>query len=222
MKKYPMIAGVNDSNEYIGMPCVAFRKYDGSNLRFEWDVKKGWHLFGTRYRLFDKNDRDFGIAIDLFLQKYGSDVEKIFRKEKRFRGVKNIVCFCEFFGPYSFAGQHDPSHPAIMMGGCNGDNNPKNLVMFDVSIHKKGILGPNEFLDIFGNIDVAEVIYRGEFNYKLIKRVRNGEYSVFEGVVCKGIKGNSPHGLWMVKIKTLKYLNELKRRFSDDWLFHWE
>jgi hypothetical protein len=37
---------------------------------------------------------------------------------------------------------------------------------------------------------------------------------VCEGVICKGGTG---HRLWMGKIKTLAYLEELKRRFKDKW-----
>ena len=45
MEQYPHIEG--STKAPIGEPCIAFYKYDGSNLRFEWSPKKGWHKFGT-------------------------------------------------------------------------------------------------------------------------------------------------------------------------------
>jgi hypothetical protein len=43
---------------------------------------------------------------------------------------------------------------------------------------------------------------------QLVEDVKNGRYNVFEGVVAKG--GNSPKNMWMIKIKTKKYLKKLK------------
>jgi len=45
---YPSIRG--PAFEQLGQPCVAFHKYDGSNLRFLWQEAKGWFRFGTRYK----------------------------------------------------------------------------------------------------------------------------------------------------------------------------
>ena len=44
---YPSIAGL--SHVPLGEPCLAFHKYDGSNLRFFWSRRAGWHRYGTRY-----------------------------------------------------------------------------------------------------------------------------------------------------------------------------
>lgn len=43
-----------------------FDKIDDSNLHFEWNRKRGWHKFGTRTRLFNEADWQFGRAIPLF------------------------------------------------------------------------------------------------------------------------------------------------------------
>jgi hypothetical protein len=47
---YPSINGPTFA--FLGAPCLAFEKYDGSNLRFFWDQRRGWHSSGTRYRWF--------------------------------------------------------------------------------------------------------------------------------------------------------------------------
>jgi hypothetical protein len=219
MKEYPSIQSSNSRLTPIGLPCIAFHKYDGSNLRFEWNNKRGWSKFGTRHRLFDKSDPEFGCAVDIFMQKY-SGIEDIIKRDKQFRGAQEVTCYCEFFGPYSFAGQHDPKHPALIIGGCKGNNEPKDLILFDVAIHKKGFMTPREFINTFYSMPIAKVVYEGNLTKEFIEGVRN-EYPD-EGVVCKGVNGKAPHGIWRVKIKTLSYLAELKKRFAVDWEKYWE
>jgi len=215
MKEYPSILGPDDAPE---LPCIAFRKYDGSNLRFAWHRKRGWWQFGTRRRLFKATAADFGVAIELFQAKYAAGVEQVIRTDPHFKGVQEVLCYCEFFGPHSFAGVHDPSHPALGVA----HNDPKDVVLFDVNVHKKGLMSPRQFVDTFGHLPVAEVIYEGDFTAAFIQDVRDGKYPVDEGVICKGMDGPPPHGKWMRKVKTLRYLGELKRRFAADWQNYWE
>ncbi len=70
MKAYPSIPLSTDSRS-IGEPCIGFYKYDGSNLRWEWSKKQGWHKFGTRTRLFGKDEEPYNQAIPLFLETMG-------------------------------------------------------------------------------------------------------------------------------------------------------
>lgn len=203
MKEYPSILGPADAPN---SPCIAFYKYDGSNLRFEWHRKRGWSKFGTRTRLFDETDPDFGMAIAIFMEKYAQQLEHILRSEKEFRGCQEAIAYCEFYGPHSFAGQHN----ADILGVAS--NEPKELKLFDVNIHKKGLVGPRDFINIFSKLDIAEVIYEGNFNRQFIDDVKQGKYPVKEGVIAKGGRG---HTLWMRKVKTLAYLDELKNRFAD-------
>lgn len=64
MKDYPSIPG---SSKAPQLPCIAFKKYDGSNIRAEWSKKRGWYKFGTRTQLIDKTDLVFGVVPDLRL-----------------------------------------------------------------------------------------------------------------------------------------------------------
>lgn len=203
MKAYPSIPNVSG---FIGNPCIAFYKYDGSNLRAEFNRKSGWHKFGTRTRLFDKSDPDFGSAIEIFNRVYAEDLENLFKKEKLLRNAQSIIVYMEFFGANSFAGQHKES-------------DPKELILFDINVHKQGILSPNDFLDIFGHLKVAKVIYQGNLTQGFVNQVRNNEIDgLREGVICKG---GFSHKLWMCKIKTLSYLEELKKKYAD-WEKYWE
>jgi hypothetical protein len=218
MKEYPSILGPAGAEPW---PCFAFQKYDGSNLRFRWDRKAGWCQFGTRRRLFTAADPEYGQAVPLFLGKYAPGVEQVIRGDPHFRQAQEVICYCEFFGPHSFAGLHDPGHPVLAQAGVTG-NDPKDLVLFDVNVHRKGLLAPRHFLDVFGHLPVAAVVYEGELTPQFIAAVRGGTYPVQEGVVAKGLQGKAPHGIWMRKIKTAAYLAELKRRFGADWEQYWE
>ena len=214
MKQYISIDGPSKAPRQA---CYGFVKYDGSNIRAEWSKKRGWYKFGTRKCMIDESDPIFGRACTLFKAKYGDDLEKVFKSEKLFEGVRNVVVFFEFFGTKSFAGMHFPDETAW------------DVVLFDVSPHKKGLLGPKEFVDHFGHLKVAEVIYQGNLNEILIEDVRKenlnceSQYEIKtevpEGIVCKGGKG---HDLWMAKIKTERYKEELKKRYQMDWEKFWE
>lgn len=214
MKTYPSIIGPNKAPHN---PCYVFVKYDGQNIRCEWSRKRGWYKFGTRNRLLDEKDIVWGRSVELFKNKYGDDLERVFKTEKSFRSVDNVIVFSEFFGSKTLAGMHQP------------DETEWNVVLFDVNVHKKGILGPKEFLDIFGHLDVAELVFEGNMGPELIKNVREeliplaSQYEVRnevpEGVICKGGTG---HNLWMCKIKTNRYLQEIKSRYESDWIKHWE
>lgn len=202
MKEYPSIPG---SAKAPKEQCIAFYKYDGSNLRFEWQRKKGWCKFGTRHRLFDQTDEVFGEAIALFNETVAPKVDPILRKE--YRDAQEITAYCEFFGKESFAGQHKP-------------NDPKQLKLFDVNILKRGLVLPREFVKLFGKLDIAaEVVYEGNLNEQFIKDVKEGKYNLLEGVVCKG---GTKHNLWMCKIKTNAYLQKLKEVYADKWESYWE
>ena len=202
MYQYPHILGPNKAPH---LPCLAFEKIDGSNLRFEWSRKKGWLKFGTKHRLFDGTDEMFACAIELFDRKYAEQILRAVRDRKEYRNAERITAFVEFFGQLSFAGQH-------------AADDPKDVVLFDLQVHKKGLLGPREFLNLLGHLDTAALVYEGVLNDTLIQNVRAGlfpnRHAVNEGVVCKGGSG---HGLWMRKIKTTAYMDRLKNRFGDDW-----
>jgi hypothetical protein len=199
MNQYFHIPGYKDAPK--GLPCIAFDKLDGQNVRFEWTKKRGWYKFGTRRRLFDESDVEFGRSIPVFLNKYGDAIPKVLRDEKEYRGITEVIVFCEWVGPNSFAGIHDP-------------NDTLDVVLFDVNPYKKGIISPRQFIKHFGHLDIPRTIFVGNFNQEFINDVRKGRYDVKEGVVAKGNKpnGRPPHNYWCAKIKTLGWLAELKRK----------
>lgn len=200
MQQFPSIDG--SAKAPIGKPCIAFYKYDGSNLRWEWSPKQGWHKFGTRTQLFDATHEVFGEAIPIFMNGMGDEI--VARIKKIDRGIQRITAFTEFFGPGSFAGQHVPGEP-------------KELRLIDVFLFKKGFMNPRTFVNTFGDLPyAAQIVYEGNLNKQFIDEVRNGtKYNVWEGVVAKGED-------FQVKIKTGAYFTKLNEVYGTEYRNHWE
>lgn len=199
MKAYWSIPGPRQQD------CIAFSKYDGNNIRIEWSRKRGWYKYGTRKRMLDKSDERFGCAIPIFQETLADDLENVFKKEKLFRGARNVVVFCELWGLSSFCGVHAPGEKL-------------KLTPIDVSLHKKGIMLPRDFVNTFGHLDIAEVVHEGKFNHEFKEEVKS--WTETEGVVAKGVvlgkKKNPQHGLWMAKIKTRWWFEKLREKAKED------
>jgi len=198
MQQYPSIDG--SAKAPLGKPCIAFYKYDGSNLRWEWSPKKGWNKFGTRRQLFDATDPTYGRAIALF----NGIGDEIVDRVKRFnRDIQRITAFTEYFGPNSFAGQHV-------------ETDLMQLRLIDVFLFKKGFMAPRDFVKTFGDLPyAAEVVYDGNLNKQFIEDVKTGKYPVYEGVVAKGDD-------FMVKIKTDVYFKRLNEVYGTEYRNYWE
>lgn len=208
MLQYPEIPG--SSKAPLGKPCIAFYKYDGSNLRFEWTPKRGWYKFGSRTQLINQTDPILGPAIPYFLKTgMGSCINHIVNGIER--GVQRVIAFAEWYGPNSFAGVHDPKD--IKQGRME-------LKLIDISLYKQGFMRPRDFVRYFVN-DIRmtpwapQVIYDGNLNQSFIDDVRKGVYPVWEGVVAKGDG-------WMVKIKTDAYFKKLNEVYGTAYRLYWE
>jgi hypothetical protein len=79
---YPKIP---DSKNSPLEKCIAFDKYDGTNLHWVWESELGWYAFGTRRDRFDFDERgilDFNVAhpgleaaAELFIQNFAKPLE---------------------------------------------------------------------------------------------------------------------------------------------------
>ena len=202
MKIYPSIKGVKDSP--IGLPGIAFYKYDGSNVRFEWNSKKGFNKFGARRRLMDESDTLLGGCIPQFKNYHADELHEIFKGMR----LQKATVYMEWWSENSFAGSHA--------------NEPHYLTLIDVHLHPHGILGSRKFLKEFGHLPyAAEVVYEGNLNKEFIEKVRKNSLNraLNEGVV---FKGGDKHGMWMTKIKTWDYLSRLKKNYPERWKDYWE
>jgi hypothetical protein len=217
MKEYPSIPAAADllarTEDYLGRPFVAFEKLDGSNIRAEWDRKKGWHRFGSRRRLLDASQPFLGQAIQPILDGYAEGLAKAFADDPTLRQPQDATAYFEFLGPHSFAGLHDPADLGVPA------NEPFRVVLIDVNLHRRGFVPPEQFIERFGHLGIPRVVHRGVLTREFIAEVRAGKFGDGEGVVCKGGEG---HGRWTAKVKTDTYLRRLRAFFHDDWRLYWE
>lgn len=198
MKTYPSIVNSNAlPRSFVPHDMYVFAKLDGSNLRFEWSKKSGWYKYGTRTRLFDHTDEIFGPAINIFQDTLACPLDEIFKNQR----YESAVVFAEFYGKNSFAGLHDPTEN-------------KFLSLIDVAPYKKGILGPKEFVDLFGHLNIAKFLGVYFWDQDFIQEVRQGKFldDAFEGVVGKSGKD---HKLFMAKAKTQAWVDKVKERYGD-------
>ena len=199
MKSYPSIT----SEIEYGTKCIAFDKIDGSNIRAEWSLKKGFYKFGTRKRLLDTYDKVFGESIGLIheIEDYLSPIfEEILLDYGRNKKKETLIAFFEFSGKNSFAGRHlDEKH---------------TVTLLDVSVARKGLISPDRFIYYFNcglSINTPFVVYSGTITNDFVSSVRNSQHEgvTNEGVVCK-VSRNDGLLSSMFKIKTLEWKSSLK------------
>jgi hypothetical protein len=196
VKEYPTIS---PSKQY-GVSVYGFDKLDGSNVRAEWDRKKGFWKFGKRHGLLDDSNPHLTLAESLIQDTYGSILGKIFKDER----WTEATAFFEFWGSQSFAGSH-----------VEGDD--FRVTLFDVSVLKKGFLEPRAFLKLFKDVPHAGLLFQGNFNHEVEQEIREGrlEGMTFEGVVCKGACV-SPGRPLMFKVKSQAWFDKLKDYCKGD------
>lgn len=197
MKTYPSIPQ-SKGQKFRSIPnAIIFDKLDGSNLRFEWGRKSGWTKYGTRTQLFDESHVVFAPAISLFYTQWAEELEKIAKKQR----WEKMTAFFEFWGKSSFAGWHDLTEE-------------KNLTLIDISVHKQGIIGPREFLKLFGDLEIPVVLDECNWTRDCIQRVWDEEVAgiTFEGVVAKAGNG---HDLVMAKAKTKSWVEKVKAQYGN-------
>lgn len=214
MLYYPKIPG--SSTAPLGR-CVAFEKFDGTNLHWCWEREFGWHAFGTRrdeFNLTADGEAAFAAAhpgleeaAAVFRETLANPLESVLRHHPNYVSFTAVKAFTEFVGPNSFAGARDP-------------NDPKSVVLFDVWLDGYGFVSPVQFVTDFGHLDTPRVAYTDKLTGAFMEAVRSGKYYVSEGVVCKG--GSGGEDVWMVKVKTYAYLERLKRSFGAKWRDYWE
>lgn len=196
MKSYPSISKDIRHGVYI----YAFDKLDGSNIRAEWNLKKGFHKFGSRTQLIDQNNSPLGQSIEIIKSKYEKDLSDIFKKQRWI----DVLCFFEFHGPNSFAGIHYHEEHTV--------------TLIDVNPYKQGILEPSYFIKYFGHLDIPKVLYEGFASSDLFDQVKTSilPNMTLEGVVCKGPNDKKMKLPVMFKIKSQAWLDKLKEHCKEN------
>ena len=188
----------------MGLPIYAFGKIDGSNIRAEWSKKRGFYKFGSRSRLLGTDQPIISKAEGL-IREQEEPVARICNKNHWDR----IILFYEFAGAYSSFGNHI-------------ENDDHKVWLIDANPYKKGILPPREFIELFGEVRQAPLLYRGNCNNSFVLSVKNGTLDGLqqwspvgpEGVVCKTKgKGNT---ILMFKIKAESWYQRLREHCKGD------
>ena len=201
MKTYPSITTKIDfSKEYY-----LFDKLDGSNIRAEWSKKQGFYKFGSRTQLLTPEQANLYPAIERIksMKTYFGDL-----LSNKLAGYKydSAVCFFEWHGPQSFAGNHY-DHVDDMQA-----------TLIDVSVYKQGILNPETYVKMFSDCGLPKLLHKGKITEEIFQSVRNRtlEGMTFEGVICKeaGVNKHGRHA--MAKIKSNDWLNQLKEHCNGD------
>ena len=194
MKRYPSIDKIIRYDVHVFVQP----KYDGNNIRAEWNSKRGFYKFGSRTQLIDENTKPLGKSISIIRDKYEEDLTMVFKENK----WRDVICFFEYHGPNSFAGQHVESEI-------------QTVTLFDVNPYKRGIMEPREFIKTFSHLDIPAVLFEGRVNSAFVDKVKNSTLNgmTFEGCVCKGSDNGK---LVMFKIKSKAWLNKLKEYCKGD------
>lgn len=197
MKEYPSIP-----RDFFEIPnAYVFDKLDGNNIRVEWARKKGWSKFGCRHRLFDDSDPQFAGLKTIFMETAAEGLAKVAVDQR----WERVIVFGEFWGAKS-------------LRGIRVEGDPMFFTLFDVNPYKKGILGPREYLKLFGeNPKIPTAPFLGQFNWTrgFIDRVWNCDVPgvSFEGVVGKSGSG---HELVMAKAKTRPWIEAIRAMYSKE------
>ena len=140
----------------------------------------------------------FGGALALFCETLGEPIARVAVDE----GWTALVAYAEFWGPRSLGGRHEL-------------DDPKRLTLFDVAPHKRGLVGPERFLELFGDLDLPRHLGEHDWDQALLDRVRAGELEgvSFEGVVGKAGDG---HRLVMAKAKTQRWVDAILASYGED------
>jgi len=194
--------------------CIAFEKYDGTNIHFIWTPEMSFIGFGTRRDRFDTNykgNKDFanahlGLEEVVYEIKFNAYLQSLDTYlSVKYNNVKEIIIFTEFLGDKSFAGTHYP-------------NDEKRLILLDVMVGGR-MLPPENLIKDFSKFNLAKIIYKGKYTGQFVEDVRKGKYPVNEGVVVKGVVDGQ---VYMTKIKTDAYMKRLQTEFKDNWKDYWE
>lgn len=197
MKHYPSITKEIRPDIYI----YAFDKLDGSNIRAEWNSKRGFYKWGTRNQMIDEKTLPFCRAIPLIREKYEEHLTMVFKEQH----WKDALCFFEYWGPSSFAGTHNFEEKM-------------DVTLIDVNPYKEGILVPTQFIKLFGHLDIPKVCYEGHVTTELFDKVKQSTLKgmTFEGVVCKGANDKLTKMPIMFKIKSQAWLDKLREYVKGD------
>lgn len=220
MRHYDSITRIQDDGFLLGESVWAFNKLDGQNFAVKYNPrKKVFDAFGSKKRMVDENDEQFGNTVRYFKNSNIPDtlieiVKENSGKKGLFSGIDEITFYFEWFGEHSFAGRHDPSDEL-------------KLYLIDIFLKKKGYIEPKQYYEIFCNderLDTPELIYKGILTNDFVKEIWDNDWTkegckypmVKEGVVCRMSHLMKGQRLPKVKFKTKWWIDRLHELYTEE------
>lgn len=195
---YPKIPGLAQAGGPPRGKCWAYEKLDGSNLSWPWERGAGFGPCTTRRGIeVRRSQPELGRALSLFKGQRQRWDRLLARARPGGKPIMRARIYCEFFGPLSFAGQHDRK-----------DNNLR-LVPVDVALDEgpgPALAGSSVFAELFG-VDGPRVLGVGPFSNAL-HEVGDGEGVVYK--IESLVEGSFPILTWIAKQKTESWLARLR------------
>lgn len=220
MRHYDTINRIQDDGTLLGEEIAAYNKLDGQNICVKYSPrKKVFDQFGSRKRVFDETDEQFGDAVCWFNNSCYPDLLRQIvtdnsKKRGLFQGVDEVTFYFEWYGEHSFAGVHVP-----------GDE--LKLALIDVFLKKKGYIEVKPLEELFYShkeIISPELIYRGKLTKEFIRDIQENDWTdpackypqVKEGVVCRRTTLMKGQRLPKVKFKTKWWMDELHKKYDPE------
>jgi hypothetical protein len=190
----PLAAGTS----FREFTAYVFDKLDGRHVRAAWTKKRGWDRFGTKERMFDETDPEFGPAKPIFMATLAEPLARV-AVDRRWR---ELVAFVEYWGPGSIAGL-DMSGPVMRVD------------LVDADADGRGLMLPKDYLKAFEGVPQARYLGRHRWTRGFSQRVLLGEVEgiTFEGVVGKAGQGSDRI---MSKAKTQAWRDAVRAACAHD------
>lgn len=220
MRHYDSINRIQDDGFLLGESIWAFNKLDGQNFAVKYNPRKNvFDSFGSKKRMVDENDEQFGSAVRYFKEScIPETLSKLVKensgKKGLFSGIDEITFYFEWYGEHSFAGRHEPSD--IL-----------KLYLIDLFLKKKGYIEPKPYYDIFCEneiIDTPELIYKGVLTNEFVNEIWENDWTkegckypmVKEGVVCRSSHLLKGQRMPKVKFKTKWWIDRLHELYTEE------
>ena len=220
MRHYDSIDRIQDNGFLLGKSVWAFNKLDGQNLAVKYNHRKNiFDSFGSRKRMVDESDEQFGEAVKYFknsglAENIAQIVKENSGKKGLFTGADEITFYFEWVGEHSFAGKHEPTDKL-------------KLYLIDVFIKKKGYIEPKPFYELFckdDRIDTPELIYNGPLTKEFVNEIWENDWTkedckypmVKEGVVCRLASILKGQNMPKVKFKTKWWIDRLHEMYTEE------
>ena len=112
-----------------------------------------------------------------------------------------MVVYCEFWGPKSFAGEHEADDDHV-------------LTPIDVAIYKRGLLATDCFVEKFGGEFDLGYLGQQTWDEEFVDAVRA---STFEGMSFEGIvgKAGSSHKRKAIKLKSKAWVEKVIQQYGE-------